>query len=166
MANYTALQYQATQYMISIAYMLAMYSLIGGTIKPVFLPQTESTTLNLLYEKWLDRGVDAGQHEGWLNMEETLPETLQRYPKLCNTADDLIKLDQEEWEQTDHFNILYGNRMMKDAKLVAEDMEDAFDIYQDLKDKFWEGYIYGRKQSGIDIYKIAEDLIKQKNRSI
>ena len=104
-----------------------------------------------LKQKWFERGVAAGKADGWMAVEDTMTETLERdWPQ---DAQDLVQRTIDDWEGTDHFEILYGSKMREDART-------DIDLYSDLKEEFWEGYLAGRKQIGIDIYKMAEDLIK------
>ncbi len=104
-----------------------------------------------LMRKWYDKGVEAGRTDGWMDVENTMRQTLEAHPKIKD-ADDLIWTDVEGWEQTDHFSILYGSKMMADA-------EGDYDLYSDLKSEFWEGYFKGRMDIGIDIHKRARELV-------
>lgn len=118
-----------------------------GSFERVMLPQTEP-----LKRKWFDKGVEAGKTEGWMNVEETLSETLGAHRDLIKDATDLVWTDIDLWEETDHFNILCGSKMWEDAK-------GDIDVYSDLKAEFWEGYLTGRKEIGIDIYEKARELL-------
>ncbi|MCL0084231.1 DUF192 domain-containing protein, partial [Dehalococcoidia bacterium] len=111
-----------------------------------------------LTAKWFDRGVEAGKTDGWMTLEDTVRETLENHPEIKDAAE-LVWTDIELWEETDHFQILYGSEMLEDA---GEDL----DLYSDLKAEFWEGYLTGRKEIGFDIYKIAAELIRQRERGL
>ena len=118
------------------------------------IPQTKTD----LTRKWYDKGVEAGKTDGWMEVEKTIKETKEYYPQILDPME-LVWQDIELWETTDHFTILYGSKMMDDA-------QGDFDLYADLKSEFWEGYLTGRKQIGIDIYKIASELLKGREREI
>ena len=111
----------------------------------------KKTTTDLKRE-WYDKGVEAGKKEGWMNVEDTLLETLEAHRSLIKDATDLVWTDIDLWEETDHFNILYGSKMRQDTG-------GDIDLYLDLKSEFWEGYLAGRKQLGIDIYQKAKELV-------
>jgi hypothetical protein len=114
-----------------------------------YLPQGE----HKLREKWYQKGIEAGKTDGWMNVEDTLPETLRDHRDVIKSSEDLVWTDIDLWEQTDHFNTLYGSKMWRDAG-------GDIDVYYDLKSEFWEGYLTGRKQIGIDIYEKAKELFK------
>ena len=122
--------------------------------QPKLLPQAKKT----LKAKWYDRGVEVGKTDAWMDVENTLKETARAYPKIKD-AYELVWTDIELWEQTDHFNILYGSKMWEDVK-------GDIDLYFDLKSEFWEGYLAGRKEIGRDIYKIAEELVKSSSMEL
>jgi hypothetical protein len=116
---------------------------------------------------WHEEGVKAGKTDGWMNLEETLSEDLERHPQYARNVEELVQAGIEGWEETDHFSILYGSKMMDDAQeaLEADSVNDeVIEKYQDNKDAFWEGYLSGRKSIGKDIYKVAQKLIAQKNK--
>jgi len=119
--------------------------------------------LKELLDKWYKKGIEAGKSEDWMNVEETLPETLEKMPELDDPAD-LVWTDMESWEETDHFSILYGEPMTEDISEVFEDVEDKTDALTEVKTKFWEGYLQGRKEIGIDIYEEAKKLISEKSK--
>jgi len=112
------------------------------------LPQTRPE----LAQKWYEKGVEAGRTDGWMDVENTIRETAQAHPEI-KEAHELVGTDIDLWEQTDHFNILYGSKMWEDA-------EGDTDLYLDLKSEFWEGYLAGRREIGKDIYRIARELVK------
>jgi hypothetical protein len=127
-----------------------------GILKLGRLPQTARKFIS----NWFDKGVEAGKTDGWMDVENTLKETAQTYPEIRD-AHELVWTDIELWEQTDHFNMLYGSKMWEDAVTEARgDREKASDIYADLKSEFWEGYLAGRKEIGRDIYQLAGELMK------
>lgn len=103
--------------------------------------------------EWFEKGIGAGKKDGWMDIENTISETLESHA----TKDymELVQSDISLWETTDHFNILYGSKMLGAAK-------GNIDLFQDLKSEFWEGYLTGRKEIGIDIYQKAKDLIKER----
>ena len=101
--------------------------------------------------EWFEKGVNAGKKDAWMDLENTMVETLEADPKIKDYSD-LVWSDIDLWEETDHFTILYGSKMWRDSKSDP-------DTYSDLKSEFWEGYLTGRREIGIDIYKIAKDLI-------
>jgi hypothetical protein len=119
--------------------------------------------LRKLKDKWYKKGIEAGKSENWMNVEETLPETLEKMPELDDPVD-LVWTDIGLWEETDHFSVLYGKPMMEDVSKIFEDAEDRNDAFSEVKDEFWEGYLQGRKAIGIDIYKEAEKLISEKSK--
>ena len=100
--------------------------------------------------KWFQKGVEAGKKDGWMDVEETIKETAEKHLEIKESSA-LVQTDMDFWEETDHFNILYGSKMWEDAKGDA-------DIYSELKSQFWEGYLTGRREIGVDIYKIAKEL--------
>ena len=108
---------------------------------------------------WHEIGVKAGKTESWMNLEETLAETLRDHPDLARDPNGLVQTDMEGWEETDHFQIRYGSSMMDDAKNYAEEEDEWMDLWQDYKSEFWEGYLEGRQSIGIDIYKKARELL-------
>lgn len=115
-----------------------------------------------MMENWFEKGKEAGKTEGWMTIEETLSETLARHKKVEGPID-LVLLDMEGWEGTDHFGILYASKMMKEASQECPtDLECAIDKFQDMKTQFWEGYLTGRKEIGIDIYQKAAGLLRRK----
>ncbi len=119
--------------------------------RPALLPQAERKAKEWK-RHWFDRGVQAGRTDGWMDVENTLQETARTHPGLKD-ARELVWTDIDLWEETDHFNILYGSKMWQDAR-------GDTDLYLDLKSQFWEGYLSGRKQMGRDIYRIAEELVR------
>jgi len=104
-----------------------------------------------LKRKWLERGIEAGRRDGWMDVEKTLKETAESHPEIKDPTN-LVWTDIDLWEETDHFTILYGSKMWQDA-------EGDPDLYSDLKSEFWEGYLTGRKELGFDIYKIAREIL-------
>jgi len=119
-----------------------------GILKLEHLAQTTRRSVS----QWFEKGIEAGKTDGWMDIENTLKETARDYPEIKD-AHELVSTDIDLWEQTDHFNILYGSKMWQDA-------EGDIDIYSDMKSEFWEGYLAGRKEIGRDIYQIAKDLLK------
>ncbi|MBT9161231.1 MAG: hypothetical protein DDT26_02535 [Dehalococcoidia bacterium] len=103
-----------------------------------------------LVGKWFERGVEVGKTDGWMTVEDTIAEILERGQP--QDAQDLVWRAIEEWEETDHFSIFYGSKMMEDARRDP-------DLYSEMKAEFWEGYLTGRKEIGVDIYKIAKALL-------
>ncbi len=99
-----------------------------------------------------------------MNIEETLAETLASHPSLSRDQFELIQTDIDGWEETTHFEMLYGSKMIDDAKEETEEEggEAWIDAYQDNKSAFWEGYLAGRKAIGKDICAIARKLIDKK----
>jgi len=118
-----------------------------GILKLEHLPQTTRKLTSI----WFERGVRAGKTDGWMDVENTIKETAQAHPEIKD-AHELVWSDIDLWEQTDHFNILYGSKMWEDAK-------GDVDVYSDLKTEFWEGYLAGRKEIGKDIYHIASEVL-------
>ena len=118
-----------------------------------------------LQKYWHQQGVKAGSTEGWMNLEETLAEDLERHPQFTRDVGELVQTGIEGWEETDHFQILYGSKMMGDARdeVKADPLNDeAIEKWQDYKEAFWEGYIKGRLKIGVDIYKVANGLLARK----
>jgi len=106
---------------------------------------------------WHDIGVHAGKTEGWMNLEETLAEDADHYK---GDPEGLVQGGIEGWEQTDHFEIIYGSKMMGDAREEADqDQQEAIDLYMDKKSEFWEGYLQGRSAIGIDVYAMAREVL-------
>jgi len=120
----------------------------------MMLPKTEAG----LAAKWFEEGLKAGKTDGWMDVENTIKETAQDYPKIKD-AHELVWTDIDLWEQTDHFNILYGSKMWEDAR-------GDIDVYSDLRSEFWEGYLTGRREIGKDIYKIAKELVKSSSMEL
>ena len=115
-----------------------------------------------LLDKWYYEGVKAGRNEGWLVVEKTLEETFIKYKGRFENAEDLIYKDFELWEETDYFQTVCQYKMIEDFEnLFLDDRDDLLDFLVDLKDSFWRGYIDGRYQIRIDLYKIAEDIIEK-----
>jgi len=104
-----------------------------------------------LTDKWYNRGVEAGKTDTWMDIENTIKETAEHHPEIKEEAD-LVFTDVEQWKQTDHYRIKYGNQMWKDAPNE--------EVYPELEVMFWQGYIEGRKQIGKDIFAIASELVK------
>jgi len=121
-----------------------------------------------LQKYWHQQGVKAGKTEGWMNLEETLAEDLERHPQFTRDAGELVQTGIEGWEETDHFQMLYGSKMSGDARdeVKAGYLNDeAIEKWQGYKEAFWEGYLEGRMKIGVDIYKIANGLLaKRKGR--
>jgi hypothetical protein len=115
-----------------------------------------------LMEKWFNKGIEAGEIDGWMALEDTLEETLRDYGLDIHSVEDLVTYDMQLWDETEHFWRFYGKEMWEDAKSVFDDEAAVDDLYMDLKIEFWEGYLQGRKNIGIDIYGIAEGLLKQR----
>ena len=89
-----------------------------------------------LEDKWYRKGLEAGQRDGWMTVEiDDISD--QEFPDINEVA----LRHRELWEETDHFNILYGHQMAEDAKrLEGEDGENWIFTWQELRDKFWDGY--------------------------
>jgi len=127
-----------------------------GILKLEHLPQTTRKLTSI----WFEKGLQAGRGDGWMDVENTIKETAQKHPEIKDVHE-LVWTDIDLWEETDHFNILYGSKMWQDALAEAHgDREKAIDIYADLKSEFWEGYLAGRKEIGRDVYRIAGELVK------
>lgn len=106
---------------------------------------------------WFDIGVHAGKSEGWMNLEETLAEDAEHH---SGGTDDLVQGGIEGWEQTDHFQIIYGSKMMERAREEAgQDQQEAIDLYLDMKSEFWQGYLDGRLKIGTDVYAEARKIL-------
>lgn len=113
--------------------------------------------------KWYDIGVKAGKTEGWMNLEGTLAEDLERHS--IRDVEELVQRGIDNWEETDHFSILYGQKMLDDAREDAGEDENAWpDLYSDNKTEFWEGYLFGRKSIGRDVYAKAKELLAPKTK--
>jgi len=123
-----------------------------GILKLGHLPQTTRKLTSI----WFEKGVRAGKTDGWMDVENTIKETARDHPEIKD-AHELVWTDIDLWEQTNHFNILYGSKMWEDAG-------GDLDVYSDLKSEFWEGYLAGRKETGKDIYKIARELVKSPSK--
>lgn len=123
-----------------------------GSREREMLPQTKSLKQNLR-QKWFDKGVEAGKKETWMNIEETLPETLEAHRDRIRDAVDLVLTDIELWEETDHFNTLYGSKMWEDAKA-------DIDLYLELEGAFWLGYFTGRQKIGKDVFEEARKALE------
>ena len=109
---------------------------------------------------WFDVGVIAGQSETHMRLEETLKETLQMEPGL--SLDNLLLLNQQQWEQTDYFNAIYGKNIFKSARKLEPGL-DHFELYEDLLTEFWKGYSTG---TSINIRAQAKTLIERATISI
>jgi len=109
-----------------------------------------------LLSKWYEKGIKAGKEDAWMDFENTLKDDKEKYN--LKDVEDLIEYGKDLWEETDHFRIIYGEEMMRDAERLAGDKEETIEIYLNLKNNFWEGFFTGRKEIGIDIYQIAENL--------
>ena len=116
---------------------------------------------------WYKEGVHAGKTDGWMNLEETLPEDHESWPEVKD-YEELVRRGMDEWEDTDHFRLIYGSKIMGDAE-EATGMEtgtlindETFEKYSEFKDEFWEGYLAGRKSIGRDIYAMAKKLVSGK----
>ncbi len=92
-----------------------------------------------------------------------LAEDLERHPKYARNVDELIQTGIDGWEETVHFQMLYGQGMLDDARNEETGELDP-DKYIDLKSEFWEGYLEGRRSIGKDVYKVAKRLIAAKAR--
>jgi len=114
---------------------------------------------------WYNEGVKAGKTDGWMNLEETLEETLDQHPSFARDQIELVQTDMDGWEETDHFGILYGSKMADDAR-DDETLELDVDAYMDNKTAFWEGYLEGRASIGKDIYKLARKLIAKRQKKV
>lgn len=114
--------------------------------------EVESTERSELMSKWYNKGVEAGKTDTWMDMENTIKETAEKHPEIKD-ARYLVGEDFDSWEETDHFQIKYGSEMTKDAK-------GDIVLFDDLNSRFWNGYIDGKKEIGIDIYGIAGELVK------
>jgi len=118
---------------------------------------------------WYQQGVKAGSTDGWMSLEETLEEDIERWPGVRDYQE-LVQRGIDEWEGTDHFNLIYRTKMMGDAydsvKLPVGTLvtNEAFEKYQEYRDEFWEGYLAGRQKIGIDVYKLAKKLLAGKKR--
>lgn len=115
---------------------------------------------------WFTEGVKAGKTDGWMNLEETLSEDIDRLSRTADAAE-LVQTGTDGWEQTDHFRILYGAKMEGDARDVVGlggDGEEAIELVQDYHTEFWEGYLTGRKSIGVDIYAKAKKLLSARKR--
>lgn len=128
----------------------------------------EDTMSKKLQKYWRQQGVKAGKTEGWMNLEETLSEDIEHHPQFTRDAGELVQTGIEGWEETDHFQILYGSKMAADARdeVKADYLNDeAIEKWQDYKEAFWEGYLEGRMKIGVDVYKVANSLLaKTKGR--
>ena len=65
---------------------------------------------------WYEEGVKAGKTDVWMSLEETLAESKERHPSYTTDPGSLVQTDIDGWEETDHFEIKYGQPMMDDAK--------------------------------------------------
>ena len=112
---------------------------------------------------WRTIGINAGKTEGWMNLEETLAETLEDHPEFARDPAELVQTDIDGWEETDHVRLIYGADMGIDARSEETQEFDA-DVYSDSKEAFWEGYLVGRRSIGRDIHKLARKLIGKKSK--
>jgi hypothetical protein len=112
------------------------------------LPKTEKTPT----AKWYEKGVEAGRTETWMDVENTVKETARDHPEIKDFRD-LVWTDIDLWEQTDHFNIRYGSKMWEDAP-------GDIDLYSELKDAFWQGYLTGRQEIGRNVFEAARQALK------
>ena len=119
--------------------------------------------LKELTDKWYKKGIEAGKSDDWMDLEGTIADTLEDNPEL-DDPDELVWTDIESWEETDHFSVLYGKPIWKDIFEAIEDEDDRADAFTEVKTKFWEGYLQGRKEIGIDIYEKAKKLISEKSK--
>jgi len=117
----------------------------------------ENINYQKLLNKWYNIGFKAGKKDKWMDVENTIKDTYKegKFEDPYN----LVYTDLEQWEQTDHFNLKYVNNMSKDIKIISDD--ERIDIFTEIKNKFWDGFLVGREKIGIDIFKIAKDLIKK-----
>jgi hypothetical protein len=119
-----------------------------------------------LFNKWFGEGFKAGRTEKEMVIDkESLKDTFERFGGFDNVYD-LVDEEINGWMELDYYWDKYGNEMLEDARnyLSGEydkDSDEVFIFYTELVNEFWDGYIKGRKIIGVDIYKIAEEIIEK-----
>jgi len=118
-----------------------------------------------LLNKWFEEGFKAGKTEKEMVIDrESLKDTFKRFGGF-DDAYDLVGEEINGWEELNYYWDKYGNKMIDDAENYFGDninsSDEVYNFYMDLEAKFWDGYIEGRKAIGVDIYKIAEEIIEE-----
>ena len=119
----------------------------------------ENAELQKLIDKWHKLGIEAGKNDDWMDVENTIKDTYEE--EKFEDSYDLVYTDLERWEETDHFYIKYASKMGKDCKALTDDFDEQIEFLSEIKNAFWEGFFEGRRSLGIDIFKIAEELIEK-----
>jgi len=98
----------------------------------------EDTKLTELFDMWYERGEKAGKEDGWMRpaVEDFDDVDFKKYED-----HELAQMDNDGWEETEHFNYFYGEDMYEDALEIHPDSADArIDLQLDLRTEFWNGY--------------------------
>ena len=112
-------------------------------------------------------GYKAGTTDGWMfsNKKDVLQrlkeEIEMKHYQKNKSYEALVQYWEEGWEQTDHFVILYSKKFWD--KIGELDIEDDYriEIWQDMRDEWWEGVIEGLAKRKINVYKMASILVKK-----
>jgi hypothetical protein len=79
-------------------------------------------------------------NDGWMTPTTDDP----RHPESRTDYGNWLQEEIEGWEQTDHFGLKYGTPMADVARDLADrnglDGECWIDIWQDIKDEFWDAW--------------------------
>ena len=82
----------------------------------------------------------ARENDGWMTPASDDP----RDPESRTDYGHWLQEEIEGWEQTDHFSLKYGTPTANMARDLADknglECEYWLDIWQDLKDEFWEAW--------------------------
>lgn len=118
-----------------------------------------------LLERAFDLGKKAGRTDGWMfpdlkGVKESLEETYDRRKIFGGGSEELVRLWQEEWEETDHWKVLYGDKLEEMVEDI-EDPDEQAEVMMDLIDAFWDGVLSGLESRGIDVYRIVEEITKE-----
>lgn len=96
---------------------------------------------------WMEKGEKAGRDDNW--MQPTFSAIKEDG---VTDIEQAAQMEQGEWEQTDHFNINYGDHMqgaihdlcekhgLMQGNVAAWDY-GAYDLYCEVKDAFFEGWL-------------------------
>lgn len=131
-----------------------------------------SVSVEEIERKWYEIGVKAGSEEFRVNLEKFTEEELEE----ARDEIELVELSARNWERSSkYFFYKYGEDMREDIykatleeKKEAPPYETTTEIFSRIAERvrkaFWEGYIEGRKQIGIDVYERARKALREYNK--
>lgn len=105
-----------------------------------------------------DLGRRAAKTDGWMfgseaDVREALEESKRGHVR---DAGELVEQWKDDWKETDHYRITYLRDL---AAMGTGEGEEATYDRMDREDEFWEGVVDGLAKRGVDVYKMAEEIV-------